>query len=56
MATLITTRIADADEQSLVPQWPPKPIQLLVHDAIYEFREVPATSIAMVTDSTIKVR
>ncbi|EPT03462.1 hypothetical protein FOMPIDRAFT_1158982 [Fomitopsis schrenkii] len=48
-------RTRDVDEQSLVPQWPPEPTQLLADDATYEFREVPATSFAMVTDSTIKV-
>lgn len=53
--TLIAARASDVDEQSLVPQWPPEPTQLLADDATYEFREVPATSFAMVTDSTIKV-
>ncbi|TFY63324.1 hypothetical protein EVJ58_g3329 [Rhodofomes roseus] len=48
-------RTRDADEQSLVPQWPPGAAQLLVDDATYEFREVPVTSIAMVTGNTIKV-
>ncbi|KZT72960.1 ATP-dependent RNA helicase [Daedalea quercina L-15889] len=48
-------RTRDVDEQSLVPQWPPKAVQLLVDDAIYEFREVPVTSVAMVTGNTIKV-
>ncbi|KAH9929726.1 antiviral helicase [Fomitopsis serialis] len=47
-------RTHDADEQSLVPQWPPEPAQLLVNEAIYEFREVPVTSIVMVTGNMIK--
>ncbi|CDO73133.1 hypothetical protein BN946_scf185007.g187 [Trametes cinnabarina] len=45
----------DVDGQSLPPRWPPRPESLLVDDPTYDLTPIPLTSIAMVSNRTIKV-
>ncbi|KAH9950987.1 antiviral helicase, partial [Amylocystis lapponica] len=45
----------DVDAQSIPPRWPPTPESLVAQDSTYQFRIIPLTSIAMVTDRVIKV-
>ncbi|KAG6811569.1 hypothetical protein H0H92_006818 [Tricholoma furcatifolium] len=45
----------DIDDQAVVPYWPPKPESLAVDDPVYELRAVPLTSVALVTNKSVKV-
>ncbi|GLB35762.1 putative DSHCT [Lyophyllum shimeji] len=45
----------DVDNQAVPPRWPPSPASLVVDNAVYELRAVPLTSIALVTNRTVKV-
>ncbi|KAG6911376.1 hypothetical protein DXG01_001047 [Tephrocybe rancida] len=45
----------DVDNQTIPPYWPPTPESLVVSDGIYELRAVPLTSVALVTNRSIKV-
>lgn len=45
----------DVDPQSIPPSWPPQPQKLNVVDGVYELRQVPITSIYLVTDTTMKI-
>ncbi|KAK1233069.1 Antiviral helicase ski2 [Marasmius sp. AFHP31] len=45
----------DKDPRAIEPRWPPLPESLVVTDPTYELRAVPLSSIAMVTDRTVKV-
>ncbi|KAF8079036.1 antiviral helicase [Lyophyllum atratum] len=45
----------DIDGQAMAPRWPPTPASLLVNNGVYDVRAVPLTSIALVTNKTIKV-
>lgn len=45
----------DIDPQAVLPCWPLLPQSLVVEDGVYELRAVPVTSIALLTNRTIKV-
>ncbi|KAG5647663.1 hypothetical protein DXG03_008386 [Asterophora parasitica] len=45
----------DLDNQAVAPRWPPTPQSLVVENGTYELRAIPLTSIALVTNKTIKV-
>ncbi|KAI0830808.1 antiviral helicase [Trametes gibbosa] len=45
----------DVDAQGVPPQWPPRPETLLVDEPTYDLTPVPLSSIAMVTNRSIKV-
>ncbi|KAI9057026.1 antiviral helicase [Trametes sanguinea] len=45
----------DVDGQSLPPRWPPRPESLLVDEPTYDLTPIPLTSIAMVSNRSIKV-
>ncbi|KAJ2987960.1 hypothetical protein NUW54_g9269 [Trametes sanguinea] len=44
----------DVDGQSLPPRWPPRPESLLVDEPTYDLTPIPLTSIAMVSNRSIK--
>ncbi|KAI0639904.1 antiviral helicase [Trametes polyzona] len=45
----------DVDAQGVPPQWPPRPETLLVDEPTYDLTPIPLSSIAMVTNRSIKV-
>ncbi|KAG6842413.1 hypothetical protein C0991_007543 [Blastosporella zonata] len=45
----------DIDNQAIPPYWPPTPKSLVVDDGVYELRAVPLTSVASVTNRSVKV-
>jgi hypothetical protein len=45
----------DVDVQTVPPHWPPSAQDLVVEDGVYELIDVPITSIALVTNRTLKV-
>ena len=45
----------DVDEDTLPPVWPIDPASLVVEDPVYDVITVPLSSIAMVTDTVLKV-
>ncbi|KAI0778677.1 antiviral helicase [Trametes elegans] len=47
--------VHDTDAQGVPPRWPPRPEALIVDEPTYELVAVPLTSIALVSDRTIKV-
>lgn len=50
-----THRFEDIDPQAVLPCWPLLPQSLVVENGVYELRAVPATSIALLTNRTVKV-
>jgi antiviral helicase SKI2 len=47
--------LLDVDVQAVPPHWPPSAQDLVVEDGVYELTDVPITSIALVTNRTLKV-
>ncbi|KAH9858296.1 antiviral helicase [Lenzites betulinus] len=45
----------DVDAQGVPPQWPPRPETLLIDEPTYDLTPIPLSSIAMVTNRSIKV-
>ncbi|KAI0361085.1 antiviral helicase [Trametes cingulata] len=45
----------DMDAQAVPPQWPPRPETLLVDEPTYDLTPIPLSSIAMVSNRTIKL-
>ncbi|KAF8510888.1 antiviral helicase [Hysterangium stoloniferum] len=49
------SRSQDVDVQVIPPRWPPTPESLLVDEGVYDLVAVPLSSIALITNRTIKV-
>jgi hypothetical protein len=47
--------LLDVDVQAVPPHWPPSAQDLVVEDGVYDLIDVPITSIALVTNRTLKV-
>ena len=50
-----THQFEGIDPQAVLPCWPLLPQSLVVENGVYELRAVPATSIALLTNRTVKV-